>query len=404
MRIEILYHTSYNGDEICMKGEMNMRILMLSANIGEGHNSSAKAVMDVMRSRGVECELLDCLAFLSPSFSKFVSDWHTRLYRYGGGIFDAGYRFCENTARPDGFNLLYELLSLGAGKLRDLIKEKGYSAIACVHPFAGIMVTEVRKNWGLELPTFLIATDYTFTPTVEQCKMDTFFVPAQELSKDFAAMGISKEHQHVCGIPVRMEYYEKADQAQVRQKLHLPEDATVVLVMCGSMGCGPIQKIAAETLEQMPDNAVMVAICGRNKKLQEEMEKMEDRRLRVLGYIQNFSEYLDAADLIITKPGGLSSTEAANKHVPMVFINAVGGCENRNFDHFVKKGYAIGSKDPAAVVRHAIRMTWDKAGREKMKTTLQRDFYNNTTLEITDFIMSATKARRKKRIKLKSGE
>ncbi len=378
-----------------------MRILMLSANIGEGHNSSAKAVMEVLRTRGIETELVDCLSFFSPGFSKFISDWHVRIYRYGGGIFNAGYRLCENTAEPDTFNVFNELLSLGAGKLRELIKTNKYKAVACVHPFAGIMVSAVKKNWGLDLPTFLIATDYTCTPTVEQCKVDTFFVPAQEMSRDFSAMGISPAHQHVCGIPVRMEFYEEGDREQARKKLHLSQEGTVVLVMCGSMGCGPIQKIAVETLEQMPESATMVAVCGRNKKLQNEMEKLEDPRLRILGYIDNFSEYLDAADLIITKPGGLSSTEAANKHVPMVFINAVGGCESRNFDHFVKKGYAVGSKDPETVVRYAIRMTWDAAGREKMRKALQRDFNTNTTLEIAERILASVRKCRKKKIKAK---
>ena len=75
----------------------------------------------------------------------------------------------------------------------------------------------------------------------------------------------------------------------------------MVLVMCGSMGCGPVQKIAAETLAQMPDNSVMVAVCGRNEKLREEMAQIADPRLRVLGFIENFPEYLDAADLIISK-------------------------------------------------------------------------------------------------------
>ncbi len=378
-----------------------MRVLMLSANIGEGHNSSARAVMNVLQEKDVDCELVDCLSFFSPNFSKFISDWHIRLYRYGGGIFDAGYRLAENTAKPDSFNVLYELLSLGAGKLHKLIKSKKYKAIACVHPFAGIMVTEVRRHWGLEIPTFLIATDYTCTPTVEQCKMDTFFVPAQEMCVEFLAGGIDEAHQHVCGIPVRMEFYKKSDPVEIRKKLDLPEKGTVVLVMCGSMGCGPIQRIAVETLEQMPEDAVMIAVCGSNKKLKEEMDQVQDDRLRVLGYIHNFSEYLDVADLIITKPGGLSSTEAANKHVPMVFINAVGGCENRNFDHFVGKGYAVGSKDPETVVRCAIRMVWDTAGREKMKKTLEQDFCTNTTLEIAECILSATEGKNKKPFLLK---
>lgn len=372
-----------------------MRVLMLSANTGEGHNSSAKAVMEVLQSRGVECHMQDCLAYLSPNFSKFICSWHVRIYQHGGGIFDKGYRFMENIADPENFNPIYELMSLGAGKLRDAIMESDYDAVVCVHPFAGIMITEVCHSWGMEIPTFLIATDYTCSPTVEHCRLDTFFVPAQEICREFDLAGIARENQFVSGIPVRQAFYEKADRAQARQELQLPSDAAVVLVMCGSMGCGPIQMIAADTLEQMPENSVMVAVCGRNEKLREEMEKITDPRLRVLGFIDNFTTYLDSADLIITKPGGLSSTEAANKHVPMVFINAVGGCESRNFDHFIKKGYAVGSKEPEEVVRIAIRMVWDTASREKMRKKLTEDFQLNSGLAIAERIMAAAEQYRR---------
>ena len=372
-----------------------MRILMLSANTGEGHNSSAKALMEVLQSRGVECQLQDCLAYLSPNFSKFICDWHVRIYQYGGKIFDKGYRFLENTANPENFNHIYELISLGAGKLRDTIMEEDFDGVVCVHPFAGTMITEVRRSWGMEIPTCLVATDYTCSPTVEQCDLDTFFVPAAEICREFELAGIPREKQMVTGIPVRQGFYEKADRQQARTTLQLPQESLVVLVMCGSMGCGPIERIAEETLSQMPEDSVMVAVCGRNEKLRESMERIRDPRLRVTGFIHNFTTYLDSADLIITKPGGLSSTEAANKHVPMVFINTVGGCESRNFDHFVKKGYAVGSSEPEEVIRIAIRMVWDTASREKMRKTLTEAFCTNTGVVMADHIISAAEEYRR---------
>lgn len=368
-----------------------MRILVLSANTGEGHNSSARALIERLQQQGVQCDMQDCLAFLSPGFSKFISDWHIRIYQYGGKIFDKGYRFMENIANPDNFNPIYELLSLGAGKLRDLIMEGNYDAVVCLHSFAGIIVTEVCRSWGLEIPSLLVSTDYTCWPTVEQCQLDTFFVPAPEICQEFTYAGIPQDRQVVSGIPVRPVFYQQGDRAQARCRLELPEEGEVVLVMCGSMGCGPIQKIAAETLSQMPDNSVMVAVCGRNERLREEMEQITDPRLRVLGFIDNFPEYLDAADLIITKPGGLSSTEAANKHVPMVFINTVGGCESRNFDYFLKKGYAVGSADPEEVVRIAIRMVWDAQSRNAMKQRLCQDFQTDSCQLICDHITKAAK-------------
>lgn len=364
-----------------------MHIMMLSANTGEGHNSSAKAIMEVLQARGVSCEIVDCLAFLSPGFSKFICDWHVRIYQHTPGIFDKGYRLMENTANSDSFSPICELLSLGAGKLYARIMEQKYDAVVCVHPFAGVMITEVRRGWELNIPTMLVATDYTCSPTVEQCEVDAFCIPHPLVREEFTQAGIPEKNQFVCGIPVRQVFYEPAQRAQARAELGLPQEGTVVLVMCGSMGLGPIQSIAVKTLEQMPEESVMVAVCARNEKLREEMNAVDDPRLRVLGFIDNFPRYLEAADLLITKPGGLSSTEAANKHIPMVFINMVGGCESRNFDLFLKKGYAVGSNDPEETVRIAIRMTWDQAGRERIRENLARDFCTNTGVQIADKIM-----------------
>ncbi len=367
-----------------------MKVLMLSANTGEGHNSSAKALMEVLEQKGVVCDLVDALAYLSPGFSKFICDMHVSIYKYGGKMFDRGYRFMENTANPDNFNAVYEILGLGAGKLRDTIMEGGYDAVVCVHPFAGAMATEARRSWGLELPFFLVATDYTCCPTVEQCDLDTFFIPAPEISQEFTRMGIPPENHFVSGIPVRQCFYEPARREEARELLHIPQDALAVLVMCGSMGCGPIEQITQHTLQQMPDNAVMIAVCGRNEKLRENMTQIGDHRLRVVGFTDQIPTYLDAVDMIITKPGGLSSTEAANKHVPMVFINAVGGCEDRNFNYFVSKGFAVGSADPAEVSRIAIRMVWDTQGRKKMRQALTESFSQNSALRMAEKIISDT--------------
>ena len=122
-----------------------MGILLLSANTGEGHNATARAIMEVYENRQIPCRMEDTLSFLSPGFSKFICDWHIRLYRYGPKLFDFGYRFAEVTANPDEFNPIYELLSLGAKKLRDWILEQDFDAIICSHAFAGVMVTEIRR-------------------------------------------------------------------------------------------------------------------------------------------------------------------------------------------------------------------------------------------------------------------
>ncbi len=367
-----------------------MRILMLSCNTGEGHNSTAKAIMGVLTERGVECHMEDGLACLSPRCSKFVCNWHTRLYKYAPKIFDVTYRACErNIQEPEDAAFLYDILALGAKKLWGILMEGSYDAVICTHVFASLMMTELRRNWGSKEPCFFVDTDYTVYPFLDGCDMDGYFIPGKDLVEDFVRGGFPQSKLIPSGIPVRPEFYTHGSVAEIREELGLPADAVVILLMCGSMGCGPIRKLGEDLVKNVPENAIVVAICGKNEKLYEAMSYMQSERLRVLGYTRNMADYMDAADLIVTKPGGLSSTEAANKHLPMVLINVIGGCEARNFERFLERGYALGSKEPDEVVRQTVYLATHAEERAKMVERLREDFRENSAMVIADHVMQA---------------
>lgn len=369
-----------------------MRILLLSCNTGEGHNSTAKAVMEVLEARGVTCEMRDVLACLSPKFSKFVCNWHVWLYKYGPALFDTAYRAMDRVpAEPNETTPVYELLSLGAEKLRELLEAGDYDAVICVHVFSGMMVTEVRRKWGLRVPCFFVNTDYSCVPFTEQCEMDGYFIPDTRLIPEFAADGVPKARMIPSGIPVRQAFFSHKERAVARQELELPEDGFVVLLMCGSMGCGPMRKLAREMADRIPDGGMVVTVCGRNEKLYESMMDIQDPRLRVLGFTTNIPDYMDAADLVVTKPGGLSSTEAACKHLPMVFINAVGGCEAKNFEMFLREGYAVGSKNVEDVLELVTDLSFSPQRLEQMRRLLERDFTKNPAQIISDIVLAAGK-------------
>jgi len=371
-----------------------MRVLLLSANTGEGHNSTAKAIMEVLEERNVTCELQDTLACLSPRFSKFVCNWHVRLYKYGGKLFDMGYRVMEWGADPDEYTPIYDLLALGAHRLYDILEQGAFDAVICVHAFSGAMMTEVRKVWNVKIPCFFVATDYTCSPTVEQCDLDGYFIPDSRLIPEFIKAGLPKERLIPSGIPVRQAFYRKMAQATARAFLDLPEQGRVVLLMCGSMGCGPIRRIAKELAGQLTGNGVVVAICGNNEKLFESLLELQEPRLRVVGFTTKVSDYMDAADMIVTKPGGLSSTEAANKHLPMVLINTVGGCESRNFDFFLQQGFALGSADAEQAVKLAAALAEDSFRLEHIRTALRESFHDNSAQRIARYVCAAAEAYR----------
>lgn len=367
-----------------------MRVVMLSCNTGEGHNSTARAIQEVLKARGVECEIVDVLSCFLPGVSEFVCNWHARLYKYAPKLWDVGYRaFEKKEMRADETNMLYRLLSMGAANLRKVLDKGRYDAAVCVHVFSGMMMTELRDVWNVELPCFFVTTDYTCFPYVCRCDLDGIFIPAAALTGEFVSAGLPKEKLIPSGIPVRQAFYQRADKPAAREALALPREGLVILLMCGSMGCGPMRRLAKQLHERLPADAMVTAVCGKNEKLYESLSEFEGPGMRVLGFTDQVPLYMDAADIVVTKPGGLSSTEAANKRLPIVFIDAVGGCESRNFNFFLNRGYAVGSSDPDKVLEMTLNLAADPEKRQAMAETMERDFLCNSARLIADRVMEA---------------
>lgn len=371
-----------------------MRILLLSCSTGEGHNSTAKAIAEALNLQGAQTEIQDALGLLSPRLAKFISNWHARIYRYVPKLFSAGYKMAEMiTEEPDDNDLLYESLALGVQKVHRFLEEGQYDAVVCTHVFAGMLMTEHRREWDDRMPWFEVATDYSCVPYTEQCQPDGCFIPTADQVGEFVAAGLPRERLLVSGIPIRQMFYEKEPKVLARQALALPAEGPVVLIMGGSMGCGPMAKIARTILGRMPEHGSVVTVCGRNERLYESLTEHANYRFRVLGFTQEVSRYMDAADLIVTKPGGLSSTEAANKHLPMVFIHTVGGCENYNFQYFLQKGYAVGSKHANEVVDLAVGLMRSPERLERMRQQLSNDFTVNSAVAIARQVIAAAERR-----------
>lgn len=320
-----------------------MRLLILSCNTGEGHNSAARAVKEFFEDQNSVCEIKDALAYWSPEKSKLISKGHVFIYRRLPKLFGIGYRFEENHPPKEGNeSLIYKLVIEGCDALYEDLSSSDYKAVICTHVFPAMMMTELRRRKNCYIPCYFIATDYTCSPGVGETMLDGYFIPHERLTGEFVACGIEESRIIPSGIPVRKEFYSPVSKRKAKEILGLPRDRRIVLMMCGSMGCGPIKSITECLEDLLPPDAMLVVICGSNRRLYKSLTSYVRRdNLRILGFTKQVSLYLDASDIVLTKPGGLSSTEAAIKALPMVFIDAVPGCETRNRDFFVDNGYAV---------------------------------------------------------------
>lgn len=318
-----------------------MRVLILSANTGGGHNSTARAVAEQLEKLNIECEIADTLAFISEKVSDFISWGHSYVYRKMPRLFGFGYRYEEK--HPPRF--IYEQCAKGVDSLYQKLQQDSFDAVVCVHVFSGMMMTEVRRRYGSTLPAFFIATDYTCSPGVSELAMDAYFIPHRMLLGEFVRSGVSADKLYATGIPVCGDFYQECSKPEVRQALSLPVDGNVVLLSCGSMGCGKLEKSAMMLFRQLSIDTTLVVLCGRNEKTYEMLAPFESSRFRVLHFTDAVAMYMSAADIYITKPGGLSTTEAIARRLPMLLIDAVPGLETRNFDFLIQNGVAMGAKN-----------------------------------------------------------
>ena len=332
-----------------------MRVLILSANTGGGHNSVAIALSEYFEKVGVTAKTADTLKFISEKASDFISWGHSYVYRKLPRLFGLGYRF-EERHSP---RFIYEQCAKGVDALQESLERGEYDAVICVHVFAGMMMTELRKRYGTMIPTFFVATDYTCSPGVSKLDADGFFIPHRMLLGEFVRNGISADKLFATGIPVRKSFYDMEDRVQMRRSLRLSAFEKVVLFSCGSMGCGRLEQTATLLSQQLPSNTILVVICGKNEKAYEALIANPRDNMRVVGFTEHMSFYMSSADLYVTKPGGLTTTEAIVKRLPMVFFDAVPGLETRNFDFLIGTGVAVGGKGKRRLIASMLEVLDD---------------------------------------------
>lgn len=349
-------------------------VLILSCSTGQGHNSCAQAVKEYFVKQDMNCEVQDALSYISTGFSKFMSWGHSFMYRHIPGLFRWGYGYSKKHPgifKPDSG--ICKILVAGAEHMYQYIEEKQFDTVICTHVFAALILTHIQKTHPLSVKTAMIITDYTCYPGTDAIDVQQYFIPSEYLTDEFVGNGIPRERIVPTGIPVGSSFFEKIGKADAKRLLNINAGNRHLLIMCGSMGCGPIAKMVEQIKENLPKNIEVSVICGINRNLKKKLEKRyrESKEIHIIGYTKQMPLYMDSADLCLMKPGGLSVTEAAVKNLPMAFINAVAGCEQYNIDFFVNKGAAIASDSPKELVNESIRILESDEKRRQMEMALQ---------------------------------
>lgn len=362
-----------------------MKVLVLSCSTGEGHNSAGNAVIEYFSSKNISCNMINAFNFVSDVLSEFLSRGHVFAYRNIPRIFGVGYKI-EEKYPPKSF---YKKMSKGASALYEYIKKGGYDVVICSHIFAAMMLTECKRQFKCGAASYLIVTDYTCSPGVNLLDMDAYFIPHKQLTDDFTAKGIPVGRLVASGIPVSQKFFSGKTKADSRRELGLEQDSDVILLGGGSMGCGPMYELTRRLLDTIHYSCQLCVICASNRRLYSELQALtKDKRLVLTEFTPKMFDYMNSADVYITKPGGLSTTEAVSLGLPLVFIDAVPGCESYNLSFMTENGCAVTAKDADLITELVCDILKDKESARLKFLENRKNIISNGAENIYNYVLS----------------
>ena len=243
------------------------------------------------------------------------------------------------------------------------------------------MAVTTLKNDCKDIKLINVATDYHAVPFWEETKPDYFVIPHSSLKREFIEKGFKEEILLDFGISVSSSF------SKVKNNLNLPTNKDIVLITSGSMGFGKMKDIVKSLLNNIP-NIYVVAICGNNQTLYSALKELNNENLMVKGYVDNINEYIAASTIVLTKPGGLTSTEVATLRKPMIHIMPIPGVENYNARFFEKNGLSLVSNSLEEVLTNTNKLLKDKNLQKNMIENQAKIINKNSANDLVNFVLT----------------
>ncbi len=345
---------------------MSKKVLIMSASTGGGHNRAARAIKEELESRtiddmSIECEIVDSLKLVNNTMDKVISRGYEKSALYTPKAYGSVYRFSETTLASKNEFKTNPLTSLMARRFKHLLNDSSPDLIIGTHPFPMIALSTLKKNNNIHFlsrsesfyksskvdipPMISVLTDYTTHSTWIQNEIDYYIVGHEYVKELLVYEGVDSEKVKAFGIPVEKSFLRHRDRETVLTELGLSPEKLTVLLMGGSFGAGNIKETLEDLLTIDRDFQILV-ITGRNAHLKDKLSKMLDstvhnKNICLLGYTNKMNDILASIDVLISKPGGLTTTEALLNDVPMIVPYFIPGQEEENLDFLTNCGAAL---------------------------------------------------------------
>ena len=367
-----------------------MRVLIATVTAGAGHLQAAAALEQAWRELrpGDAVEKVDLLDFVSGLQRNVYVQGYVKLVEHAPELWGMVFKKTDNPA------LLRKVARFRRGfaertnhKFVKYLKAFQPDAVICTHYLPVEIMAHLERK-GFNPLTVCVVTDFEAHALWMEQAVDLYCVAAEETKSSLVARGAKADNVVVTGIPIATKFSTPPDPRAVRKSHGIRDDLPVLLVLGGGFGMGPVAEILA-AFDKIERDFQTVVVAGRNEKLRRDLACADYRHpTRVLGFVTNMHEWMAVADLVVTKPGGLTTSEALALGKPLFILNPIPGQEAANSDFLLERGAAakvnrmedvafrleqlIGSKKLKEMARAARDLGYPNAAQEVCRNTAQR--------------------------------
>ncbi|MEG2935491.1 MAG: glycosyltransferase [Clostridium sp.] len=320
-----------------------MNILILSASTGGGHMKATETLKDYIESndKNAKVKLVDTLEYINPLINKIISNGYVFLVRNMNYLYRI---FYNDTDRKSLVSLFVtKALMRLSKKIIPLIKNFNADIVVTVHPFSTEIISILKETSVIQIPHICLMTDYAAHNTWIKKNVDSYCVACEDMINEMVIRGVRPDIIHPFGIPVAKEFFEQSEEAKqaFREGLQLNSVKTI-LIMAGSFGVNNIEDIY-NSLLTIKEEFQIIIITGNNNRLYDRIRSIRQntKKTEVVKYTRDVAKYMNLADVLITKPGGLTISEALAANLPMIIFDAIPGQEESNAKFLIKHGMAV---------------------------------------------------------------
>ena len=324
-----------------------MKILIFYASYGGGHLSAAKSIKQYLDENYIDADtkLVDCVEYINKGLNTITTFAYKEMAKKAPWAWGEIYDHSQKGAMSHISSGANKFMSL---KLNKLFEEFNPDIVISTHPFATQMTACLKEKGKTNCILASVMTDFASHDQwlVGSKYIDHIFVSHEGMKKDIISKGIPAKKVHATGIPLSNRFLEHFDRKEIKSSFDLDYNKKTILFFGGGefgLGKEKTLKILKAFIDNIHDEYQIIAISGKNEKMQEKFEELvgNNPNVQVYGYTNEVPELMSISDLVVTKPGGLTITEALASGLPIVVINPIPGQEVENAEFLEKKGVAI---------------------------------------------------------------